>query len=129
MISYFIGLERDMYVARTMVFVTITVARLFYSFNCRGRFSFLSRKKKNYKLNKTLLASIVFGLVLINILLFVEPLNKPFDISKLKFNEVIIAYLLSFIPFITIQILKLRVFPLLPIFLWNNINWLGQANF
>lgn len=105
MISYFIGLERDMYVARTMVFVTITVARLFYSFNCRGRFSFLSRKKKNYKLNKTLLASIVFGLVLINILLFVEPLNKPFDISKLKFNEVIISYLLSFIPFITIQIL------------------------
>lgn len=105
MISYFIGIKNNIYVSRTMVFITITITRLFYSFNCIGRYSIFKRKKNKQRINKTLLFSIIFGLSLINILLFIEPLHKMFDISKLSFTEIIYSYILSFLPVIIIQLI------------------------
>jgi len=105
MISYFIGIKKDMYVSRTMVFVTITFARLFYSFNCRGRYSIFSRRKKSLKVNKTLVISIVFGLGLILALLFIKPLHEMFDISELSYSELVYAIILAFIPMIVIQLM------------------------
>ena len=101
-ISYYIGLD-DIYKARTMVFVTITVARLFYSFNCRGRFSLLYQKKKGYKFNLTLLIALIFGLVMVNLLLFVPYFYKLFAISELSFKEIVYAYGLGLIPALMIQ--------------------------
>ena len=101
-ISYYIGLD-DIYKARTMVFVTITVARLFYSFNCMGRFSLLYQRKQGYKINKTLIFSLIFGLVLINALLFIPSLRTLFDISLLTDKEILLSYGLGLVPAIMIQ--------------------------
>ncbi len=103
MISYYVGLKNNLYVSRTMVFVTITVARLFYSFNCRDRRSLFTFTKTKNKINKTLVISIVTGLVLVNGLLFLPFLHEMFDISTLSYKEIIISYILAFAPYLSIQ--------------------------
>lgn len=103
--AYYIGYQNNIYVARTMVFVTISVARLFYSFNCIGRFSIFKRKRYKKGFNKTLFLSIVVGLGLIIVLLFVPKLHYMFDIAKLSITEIILSFGLAFIPLIFIQAL------------------------
>lgn len=104
-ISFYVGYKDNIYVSRTMVFVTITIARLFYSFNCRGRFSFIKLHRNKEKPNKALLFSIVFGLIMVNLLLFVPVLMNMFSISKLSKYQLIIAYSLGLIPMIVIQVM------------------------
>lgn len=103
MISYYIGLKNNLYVSRTMVFVTITIARLCYSFNCRDRHSILNIKKGKHQINKTLIISIVTGLILVNMLLFIPFLHQMFDISSLSYQEIIISYAMAIAPYLTIQ--------------------------
>lgn len=104
-LSYLYGLKNDMYVSRTMVFVTITVARLFYSFNCRNRVSFILANNHKKKINKTLLFSIVVGLALVNSLLFVEGLHKMFAIASVELEEIAFAYIMGLLPYLSIQMI------------------------
>ena len=102
--SFHIGYITNIYVARTMVFVTISIARLFYSFNCIGRFSIFKRRSKN-RFNKALFTSIIVGLSLILFLLFVPQVYNLFSIAKLNKLEIFICFGLGFIPLLSIQIL------------------------
>lgn len=104
MIAYYIGFKENIYVQRTMVFITITISRLFYSFNCKERISILS-KKRNKHINKTLLFSILAGLIIVTALIFIPSLHKPFSIADLNIKQIIISYLLGVCPYITIQFL------------------------
>lgn len=104
-VSYLFGLRSDMYVSRTMVFITITMARLFYSFNCRNRVSFVLSSKHKKKFNKTLLVSIITGLVLVNILIFVEGLHKMFAIAPLSIKQIIFSYAMGLLPYLSIQMI------------------------
>ena len=86
-----------------MVFVTISIARLFYSFNCIGRFSIFKRRRYKKGFNKTLFASIFVGLALIFGLLFIPQGYVLFNISPLSNIELIISFGLGLIPLLSIQ--------------------------
>lgn len=101
--SYHVGYLNSMYVARTMVFVTISIARLFYSFNCIGRFSIFKRKRYKKGFNKTLCVSIIVGVCLVSILIFVPNLHQMFDISNLSKIEILVSLGLAFVPLFLIQ--------------------------
>lgn len=105
MISYLIGLNNDIYVSRTMVFITITISRLFYSFNCRDRYPFFIKAKKRKGINKTLWISIFSGIILVNVLLFIPFMSQMFSIAKLTNKELIYSYILGLAPYITIQLI------------------------
>ena len=101
--TYHFGYLKNIFVARTMVFVTISIARLFYSFNCIGRFSIFKRRRYKKGFNKTLFASIFVGLALIFGLLFIPQGYVLFNISPLSNIELIISFGLGLIPLLSIQ--------------------------
>ena len=104
-ISYHIGYLQNIFVARTMVFVTVSIARLFYSFNCIGRFSIFKRSKFKKGFNKTLFISIFVGLVLVLGLLFIPQTQKIFSIAPLTETQIILSFGLGFVPLLTIQMI------------------------
>lgn len=104
-VAYYIGYQTNIFVARTMVFITISIGRLFYSFNCIGRFSIFKRKQYNKSINKTLLLSIIFGVVLLSCLIFIPSLHNIFDVAKLTNKQLIISLFLAFIPLVVIQMI------------------------
>ena len=100
-IAFHIGLETDHYLARTMVFGTLCMARLFHSFNCRGTKSIFRNKVKN----KTMIISFFLGMILINLVLFLKPLQPIFHVSTLSFWKGFWMYILAFLPTLIIQII------------------------
>ena len=101
--AYLIGLETSIYVARTMAFLTLALGRLIHSFNCRGGKTVLD----NFVFNKTLSGAIIVGIILINMLIFIKPLQGIFIVSDLTQLEILIIYFLSIMPTILIQLILL----------------------
>ncbi len=99
-IAYLIGLEKNIYIARTMAFITLAMARLLHSFNCRGSNTVFD----NTPYNKTLTIANVIGFVLINALLFIKPLQEIFLVSVLDQLEIVLIYFLAVLPTIVLQI-------------------------
>lgn len=99
--AYYVGLKQDPYVARTMAFATICIARLFHSFNSRGNYSIFAKKIDNM----AMVFSAIIGLILINIVMFVPFLQKMFYVSNLSQLELILLYIFAIIPTIIIQII------------------------
>lgn len=101
--SYYIGLKTNQYVARTCVFGTLCMARLFHSFNCRGTKSIFRNKVKN----KAMIGSFLLGMLLINLVLFVSSFKiifKTYDLTKLQISYM---FLFAIMPTIIIQLLLL----------------------
>lgn len=101
--SYYVGLKTNQYVARTCVFGTLCMARLFHSFNCRGTKSIFKNKVKN----KAMIGSFFLGMLLINLVLFASPLQsifKTYDLTKLQISYM---FLFAIMPTIIIQLLLL----------------------
>lgn len=102
-LSYYMGLKVNHYVARTCVFGTLCIARLFHSFNCRGKKSIFKNKVRN----KMMIYSFVIGLVLINLALFVPLFKGVFQSHALTAEQIFFMYLYAIIPTIIIQIILL----------------------
>ncbi|MDD4000950.1 MAG: cation-translocating P-type ATPase, partial [Bacilli bacterium] len=100
-LSYHIGLKSDHYIARTMVFGSLCMARLFHSFNCRGTKSIFRNKVRN----KAMLASFGLGMLLINLVLFVPKLQKIFSAYYLNSMQILIMFISAVLPTIIIQII------------------------
>lgn len=99
--AFLIGLETSIYVARTMSFLVLALGRLLHSFNCRGGKTVFD----NFVYNKTLSIAIFVGVVLINLLILIEPLQQIFIVSDLDQLQIVLVYFLSIIPTFFIQIL------------------------
>lgn len=99
LISYHLGLRSDHYVARTMVFGTLCMARLFHSFNCRGTKSIFKNKVRN----KAMLWSFGIGMLLINLALFLPFFQKIFLAFPLSHFEIFIMVLNALLPTVIIQ--------------------------
>lgn len=99
--AFLIGLENNIYVARTMAFITLALARLLHSFNCRGEKTVFD----NFVYNKTLTFAVLIGVILINLLIFVEPLQNIFIVSDLSQLDVLLVCFLSILPTILMQII------------------------
>ena len=104
LIAFYIGLEsNNELVPATMAFSTLCLARLFHGFNCRGKQSIF---KLGLFSNKYSIYAFVTGLVLLNSVLFIPPLQKLFEIAPLNGTLVACIYVLAFMPTLFIQIYK-----------------------
>lgn len=91
-------------VASTMAFATLTLARLFHGFNCRGEKSIF---RLGFKSNWYSLGAFVCGTVLLHLVLFVPVLQRLFSAADLTGGQLGIVYLLAAAPTVIIQIGKI----------------------
>ncbi|APM39537.1 calcium-translocating P-type ATPase, PMCA-type [Clostridium kluyveri] len=102
--SFYIGLNTgDKILASTMAFSTLCLSRLFHGFNCRSNESIF---RIGIFSNKYVWIAFGLGLVLLNSVLFTPLLRNIFEIEELTLNQLGIIYLMSSIPFISVQAYK-----------------------
>lgn len=106
MAAFYIGYgSGNAQLASTMAFVTLTMARLFHGFNCRGRESIF---KLGFLSNKFSVLAFFGGIILLCLVLFVPGLNSLFLVSNDFTIELFgLSVLLAFIPTVIIQIVKI----------------------
>ena len=105
MIAFYLGYQNgDAALATTMAFSTLTLARLFHGFNCRGTESIFRLK---FSSNKASIWAFLAGVVLLMLVLFVPGLNTLFMVSP-AFGVANLGEIvgLALIPTIVIQIAK-----------------------
>lgn len=105
MIAFCLGYQNgDAALATTMAFSTLTLARLFHGFNCRGAESIFRLK---FSSNKASIWAFLAGVVLLMLVLFVPGLNTLFMVSP-AFGVANLGEIvgLALIPTIIIQIAK-----------------------
>ena len=105
MAAFYLGYQQNDALASTMAFSTLTLARLFHGFNCRGEASIFRLKfSTNPYSNWAFLA----GLLLLLAVLFIPGLNQLFLVSP-QFGLCQFAEIagLAFVPTLLIQIKKL----------------------
>ena len=105
MTAFYLGLfAGGAALASTMAFATLTLARLFHGFNCRGRASIF---KLGFAGNWYSLGAFVLGVVLLAAVLFVPGLSSLFAVSALSAAQLGQIALLAVAPTVVIQIYKL----------------------
>ena len=105
MIAFYLGYQGgDAVMASTMAFATLTLARLFHGFNCRGDASIFRLK---FSTNKYSVMAFFAGVVLLLAVLFVPGLKGLFMVAPAfgvaNLGEIV---LLAFLPTLVIQIIK-----------------------
>lgn len=105
MIAYHIGWnDEGAALASTMAFCTLTLARLFHGFNCRGRKSIFKLKLFS---NRYSVLAFLAGFLLLTSVMFVPILMGLFSVVSLTVNEILSIYLLAFAPTVIIQTYKI----------------------
>ena len=105
MIAFYLGYQESAALASTMAFATLTLARLFHGFNCRGDESVF-----RLKLSTNLYSILAFcaGVVLLLAVLFIPGLKSLFLVAAsfrpANLGEIV---LLAFLPTLVIQIHKI----------------------
>ncbi|ENK1243645.1 calcium-translocating P-type ATPase, PMCA-type [Clostridium botulinum] len=91
--------------AQTMAFVVLSVSQLFHSFNMRHP------KKSIFQLglftNKYLFASVLFGIFLQNMVITIPFLASTFKVFKLTMQDWVFVCILSIIPLVLNELVKL----------------------
>ena len=106
MIAFYLGYQGgDAVLASTMAFSTLTLARLFHGFNCRGAESIFRLKLTT---NKASIAAFFAGVVLLMLVLFTPGLKDLFMVSQ-HFTLTNLGEMvgLAFLPTLMIQIVKI----------------------
>jgi len=103
LMAFYMGLKTNSNVASTMAFATLCLARLFHGFNCRDDKSIFSI---GLFTNKFSWMAFGAGLVLLNLVLFVQVLRRLFEVATLTGSQVGYIYLFAFIPTLIVQIVK-----------------------
>ncbi len=98
--AYFMGLNQTPEMARTMAFATLTLARLFHGFNCRGEESLLALKLWT---NKTSVGAFFAGVVLLGLVFLIPGLRSLFSAEVLSAMQVGGIVILAAVPTIVIQ--------------------------
>ena len=104
MAAYFIGLrDSGAELAMTMAFSTLTLARLFHGFHCRGM---PPTSRIGLAAIKASIAAFFAGVVLLAAVLFIPGLNTLFEVAPFTMKEIGLVVLLAFLPTVVIQIYK-----------------------
>ena len=106
MIAFYLGYQGgDAVLASTMAFSTLTLARLFHGFNCRGDASIFKLK---FSTNKASIGAFFAGVVLLMLVLFTPGLKSLFMVSP-AFGLANLGQIvgLAFLPTLVIQIVKI----------------------
>ncbi len=104
MSAYHIGIATSAAMASTMAFATLTLARLFHGFNCRGRESIF---RLGLLSNKYSLYAFGAGVGLLALVIFVPVLHGVFSIESLSIQAIGQIVVLSFVPTVIIQFVKI----------------------
>ena len=104
MSAYHIGIATSAAMASTMAFATLTLARLFHGFNCRGRESIF---RLGLRSNKYSLYAFGAGVGLLALAIFVPVLHGVFSIESLSIQAIGQIVVLSFVPTLIIQFVKI----------------------
>lgn len=104
MIAFHIGLSTSVLTASTMAFATLCLARLFHGFNARSRQSIF---KVGLFSNLYLIAAVIIGVALLQLVLLVEPLQGVFEVASLTAEQFGYVYGLALMPLVLIQLYKL----------------------
>ncbi len=104
MTAYYIGLGSGGAVAMTMAFATLTLARLFHGFNCRGENSLF---RLGFKGNPYLAGAFLAGVLLLGAVLFVPGLSGFFLVAPLSGSQIASIVLLAAAPTVLIQLSRL----------------------
>ena len=105
MVGFYLGYQNgNAALASTMAFSTLTLARLFHGFNCRGHESIFKLK---FSTNKYSNLAFLAGVVLLLAVLFIPGLSTLFAVSPL-FNVTCLGEIvvLAFLPTVVIQLFK-----------------------
>lgn len=103
--AYTIGLGSDMdgSMACSMAFTTLTLARLFHGFNCRGEHSIF---KLGFKNNWYSLGAFVLGVALVMLVMFVPVIRELFAVHVMSLKTAGIVLGLAVLPTVIIQAYK-----------------------
>lgn len=104
LIAFYIGLGENAALASTMAFATLTTARLFHGFNCRGDKSICRLKLTS---NKYSLMAFVSGILLLSMVLFIPFLNRIFNVVTIPQAMIPQIIILAFLPTAIIQSVKI----------------------
>ena len=104
MVAFHIGLQTNAEMASTMAFATLTLARLFHGFNCRGEQSIF---KLGLGSNKYSLLAFLGGVCLLALVLFVPFLSGVFSVVSIPAKAILQIVILAFVPTVVIQGVKL----------------------
>ena len=105
MAAFYLGHQSgNAMLASTMAFATLTLARLFHGFNCRGDESIFRLK---FGTNKYSLMAFFGGILLLAAVLFIPGLNTLFLVAPLTMAQIGQIGLLAFLPTLIIQIVKM----------------------
>lgn len=105
MAAFFVGFHaQGAALASTLAFATLTLARLFHGFNCRGKRSIFHLGLLS---NKASLWAFLAGVVLLAAVLFLPPLRTLFQVAAFTAPQVGLVVLLALLPTVVIQLYKL----------------------
>ena len=100
--AFYLGLKNGgAAMASTMAFSTLTLARLFHGFNCRGKqFIF----KMGFTTNPYSIYAFAAGAVFLGLVIFIPGLHGLFQIQTMPVTAMIQVAVLAFIPTAIIQL-------------------------
>lgn len=98
--SYSVGLSTNSMFATTFAFETLTIARLFHGFNCRGKFSIFKLKLST---NTYSIGAFVLGIIFIALVSFLSICRRLFEIAPLNIENFMLIILFAIIPSVIIQ--------------------------
>ena len=105
MVAFYIGLNQSgPALASTMAFATLTLARLFHGFNCRGKDSII---KLGLGSNVYSLMAFGVGILLLALVLFVPAMESLFLVSPLNGFDLLCVLGLAFAPTLLIQLTRI----------------------
>ena len=102
-VAYHIGLNQGATMASTMAFATLTLARLFHGFNCRGKESIF---KLRFRTNRYSVYAFFAGVFFLALVLFIPGLHSVFAVADLSIKAVGQIAGLAFAPTVIIQLIK-----------------------
>lgn len=103
-VAYHIGLNQSTTMASTMAFATLTLARLFHGFNCRGKESIF---KLRFRTNRYSVYAFFAGVFFLALVLFIPGLHSVFAVADLSIKAVGQIAGLAFAPTVIIQLVKM----------------------
>lgn len=102
--AYSVGLSTNSMFATTFAFETLTIARLFHGFNCRGKFSIFKLKLNT---NMYSIGAFVLGILFISLVSFLSIGRRLFEIAPLNIENFMLIILFAIIPSVIIQTCRL----------------------
>ena len=103
--AYFIGLKANYETAITMTFITLCLSQIIHALNQHS--NTISAFSKDSQKNKMLFIAMLASTVMLIIILIVPGLRKIFSLVTLTINQYTIIIILSLMPLIVSEIIKL----------------------